>query len=307
MAVLSTIGAGISAAVAGTSLTTAVSVGSTIAGVGGALYKSAKTSSAAKKTSGIEISNALRQAQYDIWAIENDANTAAYEANIAEYNTFIEGENAIAAALARAEADDFNASLLDREATQRVRQGITESRSFEDTAARALSEHRANQAASGFTTQGSALLIDDAAVADIEEGMENIGINASLGEQASRSSAKVLRVSAETELENAKAIRKSTEINRQAIRDSNDLSQRAAELRLKSIAEQTGLTISASKSVANAKTSAARGEAFASALGSVGSFANSRAGSAVLKDITIGSAFKSGASLIRKTAIKGFG
>lgn len=264
----------------------------TAAAVGGTAMAASARAKAASAASAIEIENAQRTADLQFEAGETEVTAAQHEAEVAAYNARTGAENAAKAAEARAEADVFNAGVADRTAESVIRAGAADANDYRARQNARLASTRAVRAASGVQLTGSALLVDETLVNEIELGAERIGINTSQDEQTFRSESKLLRISAAREIETAKNVRETGAISEANALRSGELSQEAARIRQ----EASQLNLDYRTESANLRKKTARKQVAPAIIGAVGSaavsFAGSKAGSSALQSLaTQGSAF----------------
>lgn len=111
-------------------------------------------------------------------------------------------------ALNRAAVDRFNALVAEQQAKAELDSARADASDFRKAHSARVASFRARQAGSGFAYEGSPMVVDEAAMTEIEFGVSRIMHRGQVREHRLQQEASLLRHSAKVEEANAKAARR---------------------------------------------------------------------------------------------------
>lgn len=115
--------------------------------------------------------------------------------------------NDVANAQNRAQSNEFDALVSEIQARDAIELGRVKASDFKTANSARLATHRAKEGGSGFTAKGSPMLIDDIALAKIEEGVGRILHDAEVNKSRFLDRATQQKFAAKAEKSNAKRAR----------------------------------------------------------------------------------------------------
>jgi len=119
-----------------------------------------------------------------------------YEGRIAAQQAQVQAENTARIAEAKAEADEFNAKVAEQLAGVEKDRATAGASDFRRAQMARLASSRAKQAASGFSLEGSPLLVDESIFSEIELGAARLGHAGDVAATRLRNESTLLRRSA---------------------------------------------------------------------------------------------------------------
>lgn len=120
----------------------------------------------------------------------------------------LDAQNTAANAENRADVDRFNALVAEQEAKAEMDSARADASDFRRAQSARVAAARARRAGSGFALEGSPMLVDEAALTEIEFGVSRIMHRGVVRETRKKTEASLLRNSADVEERNAKSARR---------------------------------------------------------------------------------------------------
>lgn len=138
---------------------------------------------------------------------QQTAYAARFQGAVEANKALINSENAARASEARAEADEFNATVAQQLAGSEIERAGAEAGDFRKAQNARRASARAVQAASGIALEGSPMMVDEAVFSEIELGAQRIVHGGNVAATRLENQARLLRRSGAFERETAKNLR----------------------------------------------------------------------------------------------------